>query len=247
MTTNVYDVKAGVLASDSRWSYTIKDGETLIAVVYSDDTGFDKIEVHESVCALFAGNSKLIDDWKQWIRSPNKIVLPRPRVEDGFAMCLVNMANNRIAFEHGQKIIDDEKYRFAGTGAKPAHSCWTVNKDPIRAVKSASKADRYSGGEVKFIQLKDKQHNTKPDGLFDSINKTICERGIVMYVTYEGKTVPIQDAAKTDLRIRDLTMKIARGETSAEAPSGLDPIVWTESDVKRLDAALEECFGPIAK
>lgn len=37
------------------------------------------------------------------------------------------------------------------------------------------------------------------------------------------------------------------GEVSAEAPSGHDPVVWTETDIKRLDSSLAGFFGPIAK
>lgn len=246
MTTNVFDVKAATVASDSRWSYTIKEGDVLRAVVYADDTGFDKMVEGEGVCALFAGNSKLIDLWKDWIRSPNKVVMRRPHTEDNFSMCVVNSATGALIFEHGQKIIDDS-YRFAGTGAKPAHTCWLANKDARLAVKSAARDDYYSGGEVKYFNAATKEHNVGEPGEFKLINEAILKRGIVMYPTYSGKTVTIDEAAKADPAIRELTRKIASGNAAAEAPSGHDPVVWTETDIKRLDTALEGFFGKTTK
>lgn len=248
MTTNVYDIQSRIIASDSRWSYRLLDGfKSVIAVVYADDTGFDKIEVHQEYCAIFAGNSKLIDDWKNWIRCTAKHVVKRPIVIDDFAMCLIDKRTGAVKFEHGQKISDEKSYRFAGTGAYPAYKCWNNNKDALRAVESAKIDDHYSGGEVKFLTLEDDKHNVNHSGVFESINSSILTRGMVMYTAESQKLVPIQEAAKSDKEVRKLVDQIASGSVSAEAPSGLDTIVWTESDVERLDAALEECFGPIAK
>lgn len=246
MTTNVFDVKAAVVASDSRWSYTIKDGEALRAVVYVDDTGFDKMVFGEGACAVFAGRSNLIDHWKDWIRSKNKVVLRRPMTEDNFSMCVVNAATGALIFEHGQKIVDDH-YRFAGTGAKHAHTCWINNRDAIKAVRSAAVNDQYSGGEVKYFNIKSQDHNVSAAGMYQAINDAVIERGIVMYPTYEGKTVPIQDAAKTDPSISTLVRNIKTGDAIAEAPSGRDTVVWTDTDLKRLDDSLEAFFGPFAK
>lgn len=250
MTTNVYDVKASTVASDSRWSFLVKNNdekESLAAIVYVDDTGFDKMIIAEGACALFAGNSRLIDAWKQWIASTAKAVIPRPPVIDDFAMCIIDAGNGDLIFEHGQKIADDT-YRFAGTGAKYAHKCWLNNKCAQRAVKSASDVDDYSGGEVKFFNIKTQQHNVTPNGLYELINEATITRGVVMYTAYQGKTVSVQEAAATDPRIRTLLQNISTGEASAEAPSGHDPIIWTETDVKRLDASLGAFFGlPLTK
>ena len=246
MTTNVFDVKAAIIASDSRWSFTLKDGAALRAVVYADDTGFDKMVFGEGVCALFAGRSNLISLWKDWIRSNNKVVLRRPITEENFSMCVVSATDGKLIFEHGQKITDDH-YRFAGTGAKPAHTCWLTNKDAIRAVQSAALNDHYSGGEVKYFKVNTQDHNISSTGQYSAINEAIFKRGIVMYPTYEGKKVSIQDAASKDPQIGELMKKIASGDAVAEAPSGHDPVIWTETDIKRLDNSLEAFFGPIAK
>ncbi|QBP75419.1 hypothetical protein E2K99_10530 [Herbaspirillum huttiense] len=224
----------------------MKTNDVLHAIVFADDTGFDKIVLAEGACALFAGRSKLIDEWKQWIASPNKVVLPRPGVEDNFAMCIIDAATGAQVMEHGQKITDD-LYRFAGTGAKPAHTCWIKNKDALRAVNSAYEGDQYSGGTVKFLKVKSKEHNVSDLVEHKVITNAIITRGLVMYPAYEGKTVSIEDAAKTDPKVSVLIRDLTTGAVSAEAPSGLDPVVWTETDIKRLDDSLERFFGKIAK
>jgi hypothetical protein len=246
MTTNVFDIGAAVVASDSRWSYTLKENDVPFAVVYADDTNFDKMVVAEGACALFAGSSRLINDWKHWIAAPHKVALRRPAVVDDFAMCIVEAATGRLIFEHGQR-ISDATYRFAGTGARSAHTCWMSNRDAIRAVRSAADADQWSGGEVKYMKIKEQVHNVSSDSDFDSINEAILQRGMVMYKVYDGKVVSIQDAAKTDKRVANLMNHIKSGEAAAEAPNGHDPVIWTETDVKRLDAALEGFFGVFAK
>lgn len=242
MTTNVYDLAAGLIASDSRWSYRITDGfNATTAVVYSDDTGFEKIEDDGIYAFVFAGNSKLIDDWKQWIRSPQKTVLPHPGVIDDFAICMIDLATKAVRFEHGQKIGDSD-YRFAGTGAFPAYTCWSKNKDAKLAVTSAQSDDVFSGGDVKFFEVNDHTHNLNKGGLFSAINSAILNKGMVMYLS-AAKPVTIQEAASNDPRIKELVNKIAGGNVSAEAPSGLDKIVWTQGDIKRLDDALADCYG----
>jgi hypothetical protein len=242
MTTNVFDVQATIVASDSRWSFTLKSGDHLHAIVYADDTGFDKLVVAEGVCAHFAGLSTLIHDWKEWIASPNKVVLNRPPVIEDFAMCIINSKTGNLIFEHGQKITD-EKYRFAGTGAKFAYDCWKTNKSALKCVASASLADNYSGGEVKYFNVTDQSHNVSEGSDYSLINKAIFEKGTVMYPVYEGKKISIEEAASADPKVKQLMQQIASGEAKAQAPSGRDPVVWTETDVRRLDQSLNDFFG----
>jgi hypothetical protein len=241
MTTNVYDYAAKQLASDSRWSFSLKDGGFLYAVVYVDNTGFEKIEYQPDYSYLFAGRSDLIDEWKKWARSPNKILIPRPPVIDDFALCIIHSETGEIKFEHGQKIVGSD-HRFAGTGAHPAYYCWLKNKCSQKAVESASSVDIFSGGEVKYLSLEQKQHNLNQITSHESINEITLRKGMVMSLPVT-QPVPLHEAAEKDPRVKDFTTKIANGEVSAEAPSGRDKIVWTDSDVKRLDDALSECFG----
>ena len=56
-------------------------------------------------------------------------------------------------------------------------------------------------------------------------------------------TLTVEGAAQRDPRIAQLAKKVANGGLAAEAPSGLDPVVWTKDDEARLDAALSKHYG----
>lgn len=60
---------------------------------------------------------------------------------------------------------------------------------------------------------------------------------------YPSKEVPLAEALLKDPFVTDAIKKVAAGEVAAQAPTGKDPIVWTDSDVKRLDEALGKYFG----
>lgn len=249
MTTNVYDKTAGTLASDSRWSFRlIEDGPIRItaALLYVDDTGFEKIELQPDYSYIFAGPSDLIDRWKKWINSPTRNVERPPGVANDFALCIVETKTGSIMYEHGQRVKDDE-YRFAGTGAIPAHTCWISNKCAKKAVESAKANDIFSGGDVKYLELRSQAHNLNQEGTYESINKLTLQKGMVMYLSGTKAPIPVEEAAAKDPRIKELVGKIAKGDVAAEAPCGLDTIVWTEGDVQRLNSALGKMYGTIAK
>lgn len=249
MTTNVYDKAAGVLASDTRWSYRlVQDGPicSTVALLYVDDTGFEKIEYQPDYSYIFAGPSDLIDRWKMWINSPNRAVEAPPGVANDFALCIIEMATGEVFEEHGQRIRDD-LYRFAGTGAEPAHNCWKKSKDPRKAVRSATDGDIFSGGEVKYLNLKDSSNNLDASGTYELIKQHTLKRGMVMYTSGNNAPVSIDEAAARDPRIKELVAKIAKGDAVAEAPCGLDTVVWTDSDVKRLNSSLQRMYGTPAK
>lgn len=242
MTTNIFDGKVNLFCSDSRWSWGIPDlyGHHY-ATLYVDNTIFDKIEPQPDYSFIFAGCSKLICEWKRWIRSENRVVMPPPRVIDDFAMCMVNTNSGKIEVEHGQRISGSD-HRFAGTGAYPAYQCWNANRDANKAVSSACNEDTLSGGAVKYLEMKTFQHNVNLTGNYLSINELALKEGMVMYKSID-KTTSFQEAAINDPIIADFAVKVANGSASAEAPSGKDKIVWTDADVKRLNEALSRCYG----
>lgn len=249
MTTNVYDKNAGLLTSDSRWSFKlISDGavKSTIALLYVDDTDFDKIEPQPDYSYIFAGPSDLISRWKTWINSPTRNVEQHPGFANDFALCIIETATGEVMDEHGQRIKDNH-YRFAGTGATAAHSCWMSNKCAKRAVDSAKVRDYFSGGTVKYLRLSDQDHNLNVSGKIESINKRTLQKGMVMYISGNQGAIPIDQASANDPRIKELADKIAKGDVSAEAPCGLDTVVWTESDVQRLDSTLKRLYGDTAK
>lgn len=230
-----------------------EDGiRSTIAMLYVDDTGFEKIVFDSKYSYMFAGPSDLINEWKTWIASPTKLMQPRPAVRDDFAVCFIDSETKIVRFEHGQRIRDD-KYRFAGTGAVPAHKCWTANTDPIKAVESAKESDIFSGGTVKYLDISNRTssslneasvaHNLNLNGSFDSIKAATLSKGMVMYTQVNKANLPINEACANDPRIKDFVSKIANGEVVAKAPCGLDTVVWTETDEKRLDDALNDMFS----
>lgn len=145
-----------------------------------------------------------------------------------------------VAMEHGQKITGSE-FRFAGTGAEPAYECWTSNKDPRRAVVSAQAKDPLSGGGVKFFQRHDGDNNLDTGVEFNVVAEQFLKKGMVMYMNQ--KPMPVDQAARNDPRISELVDKVKAGGLAAEAPSGFDPVVWTEEDEQRLDDALNVHYG----
>lgn len=243
MTTNVYDRDKNVLTTDSRWSYRpISDGVPSTQVVaYVDDTGFDKIAFDDVAVFMFAGPGDLIDRWKSFVCSKNKVLLKRPEVARTFAICMILRGSGEIAMEHGQK-IKGTGFRFAGTGAEPAYECWNSNRDPKKAVESATAKDPLSGGKVKFFQRHDGDNNLDTEVDFSSVAEQFLVKGMVMY-TAQSTSIPLAQAALTDPRVAELVSKVKMGGVSAEAPSGYDPVVWTPEDEQRLDDALSKHYG----
>ena len=241
MTTNVVDTAACILASDSRWSFPVLSmtGNTH-AWIYVDDADFDKIEVGKDYSFIFAGSSTLMEEWKTWHRQP---LMSRPRVEDGFSLCFVNMATRNVEFEHGQRIVGSD-HRFAGTGAYYAYQCWIINKSAKKAVESAYRDDILSGGTVKYLDLNTKNNNINAANVSKSINQKAAEKGLVMYMNQSApKGIPLAAAAAGDPLVKEALKKVASGSVAAQAPAGQDKIVWTDLDIQKLDAALARCFG----
>jgi hypothetical protein len=242
MTTNVVDGRQQALASDSRWSFMIEGigYDRKHAFVYVDDTQFDKIELAGDDALIFAGPASLIAEWKAWARFPVRGLMNRPGLVTDFSICMIDVPSKTVFFEHGQKITGTD-HRFAGTGAKGAYDCWSVNYDAQRAVKSAYTLDVFSGGAVRFLDLNARAHNLGNEVDPGTINKAALHSGVVMYTNH--KEVPIQEAMKDDPIVRKAVDKIANGSVSAQAPAGKDPVVWTDADVARLDAALKKRYG----
>lgn len=241
MTTNVVDQAAKVTASDSRWSSIVKDPlGAHHALIYVDDTDFDKIEYSADYSMVFAGSALIIEMWKMWFRN-SRDHKKRPPVINDFALCMLDMKTAAVEFDHGQKITGSD-HRFAGTGAYYAYTCWNQNKDAARSVKTAFASDFLSGGQVKTLDMQTHKHNLKQSTDHKTINQSILQRGLVMFA--KGKTVSVNDpSVQKDVFVQQRLNDIAKGHVSAEAPSGNDTLVWTDADVQRLDAALEKAFG----
>jgi hypothetical protein len=237
MTTNVFDMGQRRLASDSRWSVVRN-----FAILYVDDTGFDKIEIAHGHAFIFAGNGRSIQRWKEWIRTAPIDESGEPAV-DGMALCIVSLAAGSILFEWGQDIRLDDA-RFAGSGAFFAHGCWTVNGCARRAVESAKVVDPLSGGEVKFFELNSGENNLRNTASILDVEQAIVTRGYIMYTNSPApKEIPVLEAAANDARVEELCKGIANGDIHASAPCDSMYNDWTAEDKTRLRAALGQVFG----
>lgn len=230
MTTNVLDIVRATIATDSRWSVPLD-----FAVIYVDNTGFDKIEVANGHAFMFAGNGAIIQSWKDWIRVPTRYA---PQV-DGIALCVTRMADAVVTFEYGQDIVL-ENARFAGTGAYHAHLCWRANQCARQAVESAKAEDKLTGGQVKFIELRDGNNNLTNNGTIHTVVKDIVDRGWVMY---NGKaSIQLDEAIANDQRVADVVRKVASGAAVPSAPCDSMYNKWNDEDKARLKAALSQVF-----
>lgn len=240
MTTNVYDRESGFLTSDSRWSF-----RTGFGVLYVDDTGFDKIEEARGNAFLFAGDSHVIQLWKDWLRADPISAAGRP-TQEGIAVLIAQTATRALIYHYGQDIMweanGDWTQSFAGSGAMYAAPCWTQNKCAHRAVDSAKTHDQFSGGEVKFFELSSGSHNLKNDIEVTALGKAFLGKGMVMYKA-NSNPIPVQEALKTDPRVAQICDEIASGQRSLSAPCDAMYNKPTKQDDLRLNAALDRIFG----
>lgn len=228
MTTNVFDVQKKILASDSRWSIG-----TDFAIIYVDDTDFDKVAIGDDLSFTFAGNAQKIGEWKSWLASPNRVMLPFPH-PNGISICAVEMQSFKMVFKRGQQEIDDAF--FAGTGTEPASGCWKSNKDAKRAVETAKLIDRYSGGDVKFFDMPSNDHNLSAQKSYEFSIQQLQERGVVMY--HQQQSVSIKEASANDPRVAELSRKIMSGEVSLNAPCPSVHTHWDDSEIADLNKVL---------
>ncbi len=255
MTTNVTDLSARQMASDSRWSIVVPEPLPGLDhkpdfVIFIDDARFDKIVRHRGTAYMFAGNGRMIQAWKDWLASAPGSAVSRPppyTAEGGIAICMVEMATAVVKFDKGQKIKDPDKSSpkalFAGSGARHAHGHWKVNRDALKAVEAAIAVDIFSGGAVKYVRFADGSHNLDEAETINDVTQRLAKKGIVMYQGHGNKAgISVEQAATGDPAVREVLDRIASGKLVAGAPfeSMYEP--WSEEDVRRLDAALNEAL-----
>ncbi len=243
MTTNVYDKTKFLVTTDSRWSII-----TDIGVIYVDDTGFDKIETAKDHAFVFAGNSAVIQNWKDYIRgSQSGQPLSRPSAK-GISLLVAKLGSGSFVEAYGQDIGLPNKLRptvsFAGTGAHPAALCWIANKCGRRAIDSAKSRDYYSGGEVMYLELDTRNSNLRNDRNADKLSEAFLEKGMIMYTPgLTAASVPLALAAESDPRVAEWMQKIAEGAVEIQAPCDSMFAEPTEEEDARLDAAMASIFG----
>lgn len=228
MTTNVLDLRNGMAASDSRWSTRVGP-----FFFYVDDTGFDKIIPKNHFVFVFAGDSALIQEWKDWAENlpVNAHLWPdEERFGRSVAVTLTDTSTGNILFEREQ--IGTAEARFAGSGAGHAYECWMRNFDPIKAVESAMFIDLCSGGEVKFFGF-DRKTNVSNCTRIDKLRNKLFDTGYVMRTDGKPVAYPIREAAANDAELTKAVNEIMSGEQNLVAPCDSMYKPWT-SDEKRL-------------
>jgi len=243
MTTNVFDGRVGSIATDSRWS--VQRGRWLL---YLDDTNFDKVEIFKTTAFMFAGKGRLIEQWKLWIRSEPADDSGQPPVE-GISINGIDMETSAIRYAEG-KSITHESSIFAGSGALHAVRCWAANRDARRSVETAKQFDPATGGEVKYVDFKTKQHNLGSNifapSTIDDIDRAVATRGSIMDIgTLKTGAIPfkLSELAANNAEIKQIQADIAAGKLSAEAPCEAMYSEWTPEEKGKLKAFLGDVFG----
>jgi hypothetical protein len=241
MTTNVFDRNVRLMATDSRWSLSY--GPYLI---YLDDSGFDKIEICGGYGFMFAGLGRQVQRWKAWLRSAPGSNAGQPD-HNGMAVCMVRIADGQEMFCAGAQIRNDESV-FAGTGSHSAYSCWAQNRDARKSVETAKLYDKFTGGDVKFFDLKTGNHNLVLGANITATDVQIQlgRRGLVMEIKSEprsGAPFPLKDAVASNDVLAEASKKIVSGELQACAPCDQMHNQWSDDEKERFDQALGEAFG----
>lgn len=241
MTTNVYDVKASLLTSDSRWSV---DGGDWIA--YVDDTGYDKITFDARLAFLFAGDMAEIDYWKKWVADG------RPKNEkplnhvNRISVLQVDVANGKVVFQRGSfqgayfGVSKVPLATFGGSGAEPAKICWVDNKCAMKAVSSAIAKDYFSGGETMFYNRANHQSNVTNSATVADVKQQAKERGQIMNVKNGQLTTTVKDAVNdpSNPAAQALANVVLSGGASFNAPFPDMDKPWTQEEIEAFDAAL---------
>ncbi|MFM0484200.1 hypothetical protein PQQ81_26980 [Paraburkholderia strydomiana] len=247
MTTTAFDLSAKLLTSDSRWSACTDDG-TAIAYL-DDDVGFDKIECAHGNAFLFAGNSQVIDAWKNFLRSGPLSAEGRPQIA-GIALLVAEMASGAVIYAYGQDIALPNAQNptmpvaiFAGSGSIWAAHCWNVNRCGRKAIDSAKAGDKFTGGATKFLELDSGNHNLANSISVEQMKTEFLKKGMVMYINSAQQPQPLTTAAANDPKVKELCDRIAQGQATVSAPCDAMWMNPSQQDEDRLDAVLNQIFA----
>ena len=260
MTTNITDIDAKQMASDSRWTISWP-AELPKYVVRLDDSGCDKIVIYQGLVFIFAGDGLLIQIWKDWLATfpPTSLAgMPPVKREAGgkliwICLCIVEMTTADILFVEKQEFEPNQTSPsafFAGTGAPHARPCWRKNRNARRAVETAKAADIFSGGEVKYVNLVSGDHNLGNSESIHDVSLRLVREGFVMeYQHISQKTAPpeagepIAEAAKSNPELQKLVDDVKSGRTVASAPFGSMHEPWSPGSEQRLRDVLAKAFA----
>lgn len=242
MTTNVFSLlpHSMIMACDSRWSY-----ETENFIYYIDDSGFDKIIYNHNMVAVFAGNAKVIDQFKIWINNNLVSEMPRP---DGISIIAYNFKRQTYfarnhTFEYPSK--ENAEALFSGSGSADAMKSWIKHKSCIRSIQDACLTDLYTGGSIKYFDIVSKMHNISDIQLpFLALFQTLKQEGFVIRKNPIQLTTtmaePIQSAIQ-DIEVANDLNALANGEASLDAPAPEALIPWNKEEISALSDFFKTC------
>ena len=244
MTTNVFDGAAGVVATDSRWSWQWDK-----YIVYLDDTGFEKIQVLDDLVVMFAGNGLLIQAWRDYLAAVPRILANQPAETKKVSVCMIDAQSGEFVRSAGGDYQVFDTSRFGGTGGAHALGCWIANRNAVRAVETAKGRDPSSGGDVKFVDIKGSISNVK--ALYPTravtihmVIEAVHKRGLVMTMSAKnlhfGKPVPFELAAAQDKNVAAFEQQLASGQLAPSAPfTGMNR-EWTAAEKEGINDTLKK-------
>lgn len=244
MTTTVCDMGRRVLTTDCRWSW-----QTERAVLYVDDVGFEKMIFTGDAVYQFAGDSGVMQQWKDFLATEPKSSEHRPTL-DGISLVVYDIGTHEIVLAHQCLSIGDPPVResiFSGSGIAHAYPAWHISRCAYQATEHAVAMDPFSGGPVKFFETNDHRHNLLDVIRVNDINRALPLKGYVMtkpnIETKLGEPVPVSEAAANDPAIRAVVDEIAQGSILPSAPFMFMHSKTTPEQNASANAALDAFFA----
>jgi hypothetical protein len=250
MTTNVFDRRKMIMASDSRWSSESGGGEW---VAYVDDTNYDKLAFTDKVGFLFAGDMPPIERWKQYVANGmKKGTRPKYPTPDEWipgnriSVIQVELDSKLYVTSHKKLLFSGiggmVNALYAGTGAHPAKECWEVNKCSMTAVASASVKDTRSGGSVVYLHCATRENNVLNSANVQSVQAQMKDRGYIMNVKQQQEPVLLKVAANDPSvpAAQIFAQSVLSGATPLTAPFSEMDEPWTAEAMAEFDAMLDK-------
>ncbi|EGR3070258.1 hypothetical protein DMW20_11905 [Vibrio parahaemolyticus] len=253
MTTTVCDLVNQIITADTRWSCEINYEDGRRALVYSDDTGFDKISILGHFALVMAGDGRLIAEWKSWWLAGAKDKQPETE-KDGknkVNIAIIDMKKNAPIFDAGQKQVlycvhsNEIKAFTSGSGGPFAAADLLENGCAKKAIRHASNNDYYTSDVVSFACYKSGENNLKQITDYQEIVNGILDRGYIMQLQ---TTKPSDQGIKLcDHPDRDaIATLFAEGKAVASAPvPGIGAFEWTADTKSKFEAAISEVHASL--
>lgn len=245
MTTNVYDIAAGLLTSDSRWSCELENDW----IAFVDDTGCNKIVFDDELAMLFAGDLDIIEFWKCWIANGRKGTYPDvddPMSGESISVIIIDISDGKVVFETDyllKSVATSSSIEaiYSGTGGPYAKDCWQENKCAKKAITTAICSDIFSGGSVLHFCRSSLATNVAPSIPSEDVINLLKGRGY-MQKNIGSQPISIKDAVKNSFNqeLQALANKVLSGGVKLSAPFPGMKQPWTNEKKSELKSVLDK-------